>query len=115
MTKEEIIEIEKDAVETYGAAAQLRMLQEECGELIVAIGHYLRGRDGSKDNLCEELADVSIMVEQIEIVLGNAAIEEYRDNKLQRLKRRLEEHKASDDPQKKRDYGKKENGRTSRR
>lgn len=70
------------------------MLQEECGELIVAVGHYLRGRDGSEDNLCEELADVRIMVEQIEVALGNAAVEEYRDNKLQRLKRRLEEHKS---------------------
>ena len=94
MTKEEIIEIEKDAVATFGVDAQMRMLQEECGELIVAVGHYLRGRDGSEDNLCEELADVRIMVEQIEVALGNAAVEEYRDNKLQRLKRRLEEHKS---------------------
>lgn len=94
MTKEEITEIEKDAVMTYGADSQMRMLQEECGELIVAVGHYLRGREGSIANLCEELADVKIMVEQMEIALDNPAIEELYDYKLGRLKKRLEEHKS---------------------
>lgn len=89
MTKEEQKQIEKEAVETYGMDAQLRMLQEECGELIVAVGHYLRGRNGSLANLCEELADVRIMVEQIEIALNNPAVEEWYIRKLERLKRRL--------------------------
>lgn len=89
MTKEEQKQIEKEAVETYGTDAQLRMLQEECGELIVAVGHYLRGRNDSLANLCEELADVRIMVEQIEIALNNPAVEEWYIRKLERLKRRL--------------------------
>ena len=94
MTREEQKLIEKDAVETYGMDSQMRMLQEECGELIVAVGHYLRGREGSIANLCEELADVKIMVEQMEIALDNPAIEDLYDYKLGRLKKRLEEHKS---------------------
>lgn len=94
MTKEEQKQIEKEAVETYGMDAQLRMLQEECGELIVAVGHYLRGRNGSLANLCEELADVRIMVEQMEIALDNPAIEEWYNHKLGRLKKRLKVHKS---------------------
>jgi NTP pyrophosphatase (non-canonical NTP hydrolase) len=94
MTREEQKLIEKDAVETYGMDSQMRMLQEECGELIVAVGHYLRGREGSIANLCEELADVKIMVEQMEIALDNPVIEELYDYKLGRLKKRLEEHKS---------------------
>ena len=93
MTKEEQRLIEKEAVETYGMDAQMRMLQEECGELIVAVGHYLRGRNGSLANLCEELADVRIMLEQMEIALDNPAIVEWYNYKLGRLKKRLEEHK----------------------
>lgn len=89
MTREEQKQIEKEAVETYGVDAQMRMLQEECGELIVAVGHYLRGREGSLANLCEELADVKIMVEQIEIALNNPAVEEWYIRKLERLKSRL--------------------------
>lgn len=94
MTKEEQKQIEKEAVETYGIDAQMRMLQEECGELIVSVGHYLRGRNGSLANLCEELADVRIMVEQMEIALDNPAIEEWYNHKLERLKKRLKEHKS---------------------
>lgn len=94
MTKEEQKQIEKEAVETYGIDAQLRMLQEECGELIVAVGHYLRGRSGSLANLCEELADVRIMVEQMEISLDNPAVEEWYNNKMERLKKRLAEHRS---------------------
>lgn len=92
MTREEQKQIEKEAVETYGIDAQMRMLQEECGELIVAVGHYLRGRSGSFANLCEELADVKIMIEQMEIALDNPAVEERYNNKLKRLKKRLAEH-----------------------
>lgn len=94
MTKEEIKTIETDAIQTYGIESQMRMLQEECGELIVAVGHYLRGRNGSLANLCEELADVRIMVEQMEIALNNPAVEERYNHKLGRLKKRLEEHKS---------------------
>jgi len=94
MTKEEQKQIEKEAVETYGIDAQMRMLQEECGELIVAVGHYLRGRNGSLANLCEELADVKIMVEQMEVALDNPAVEVWYNQKLERLKKRLAEHRS---------------------
>ena len=88
MTREEQKQIEKEAVETYGMDAQLRMLQEECGELIVAVGHYLRGRDGALGNLVEEMADVEIMLEQIKIAL-EVDVTATKNYKLERLKKRL--------------------------
>ncbi len=58
-------DIEK-IVDFYGGDKQLRQLQEECAELIVAINKRLRyGSTKAFVNLIEELADVEIMVEQI--------------------------------------------------
>lgn len=88
MTREEQKQIEKEAVETYGIEAQMRMLQEECGELIVAVGHYQRGRDGALGNLIEEMADVEIMLEQIKIAL-EVDVTATKNYKLERLKKRL--------------------------
>lgn len=57
------------AVNRFGLDAQLAQLQEECGELIVAINHLRRGRDYGRDNVVEEMTDVLIMIEQITIGL----------------------------------------------
>ena len=40
-----------ECIEFWGLEKQLRMLQEECGELIVAISHFIRERPGSIENL----------------------------------------------------------------
>lgn len=48
-----------DALAAWGSTAQLRMVQEECGELIAEINRFERGR-ASIDALCEEAADVLI-------------------------------------------------------
>lgn len=49
----------------YGEGSQLCILQEECAELIKAVSKIRRGIPDAGANLIEELADVSIMVEQI--------------------------------------------------
>ena len=61
MTDREICAL---AIKTFGEKHQLRMLQEECAEVVVDVNHYLRGRIG-KDKLCSELADLEIMAIQI--------------------------------------------------
>ena len=54
----------------YGAPSQLRQLCEECGELIQAACKLQRKRDSERPaaqelvNLMEEIADVSIMIEE---------------------------------------------------
>lgn len=60
------------ALKLYGKEAQFRLLQEECGELIVAISHYLRkSSPENKENLLEEIADVHVMFEELPYILEN--------------------------------------------
>ena len=68
----------------YGRAHQLRMLQEECAETIVAVNHVLRGRE--KENvLIEELADLEIMCGQMRLIYGSYNIDVAKIKKLDRL------------------------------
>ena len=57
-------ELFKKAISTWGTPAQLRIMQEELAECIVAVGHYLRQRELSYSELCEEMADVLITLSQ---------------------------------------------------
>lgn len=65
MKQEQRETIAKLAIEKYGHAAQLRQLQEECAELIVAVNHYFRQRRNSREELIEEVADVTIMLMEL--------------------------------------------------
>ncbi len=100
------LEIEKffdNVVETYGKESQLRQLQEECGEVIVAVNHYLRAvqqKDTKKIslttcNLIEEVADVEILIAQLPCMfLGfREAVDEVKEKKLKRLAERIEMQK----------------------
>ena len=64
MTKQEQI---KAMVNYYGANDRVRLLMEECGELVQASNKILRYPDShvARVNLLEEMVDVSIMIEQI--------------------------------------------------
>lgn len=83
------LKIYDKALSSYGIDAQKWMLVEECGELLNALAKHIRGR-GSFDELNTELADVSIMVEQIAYFYGWEEFIEERARKIQRLKSRLE-------------------------
>lgn len=76
----------------YGKETQLVMLMEECGELIQACSKQLRRKDKSINNLIEELADVRIMIEQIEHLYGIKSLVE--DEMEYKLIRQLERMKA---------------------
>lgn len=81
------------AIRKWGKDAQLNVLQEECGELIVAISHLKRMRPNAMKEFIEELADVNIMVGQfIQYLEGNrfgAEFWETTHEKLNRLHERL--------------------------
>ena len=49
----------------WGLESQLRQAQEECAELILAISHFIRGREDAEANVMEELADTYLMVNQL--------------------------------------------------
>lgn len=86
-------EIYKKALTEWGGEEQMKILQEECAELITAVFHYGRKRPECLLGLREELADVYIMVGQIIEFLGSEFVEEVVDFKLNKVKERLDENK----------------------
>jgi NTP pyrophosphatase (non-canonical NTP hydrolase) len=77
------------ALDKFGSRRQLRMLQEESAELIVAVSHYCRDRETGIAELKEELADVYIMVGQIIEFVGQEEMREFISEKLQKKVRRI--------------------------
>jgi len=85
------------ALSAYGPDAQLVQLMEECSELAVAAAHYRRNREGAREALLEELADVRIMSMQIEALIdprGNEA-EYVFERKIERLAAKLARRSAT--------------------
>lgn len=85
--------IYKYAIQKWGTTTQLHQLMEEAAELIVSVSHYIRDREYALDNLIEETADVTIMLEQLTEIFGNDftnKVEEIKIEKLTRLKNKLE-------------------------
>lgn len=92
-------EILQKAIKHYGTHNQMLKCIEECGELTRAVSRILTelsSGDGftteeSLANLQEELADVSIMVEQMIMMFKfEKDVNQYRAFKINRLKERLE-------------------------
>lgn len=72
------------AAQKWGAEAQIDQAIEECAELIVALRHARRGRCGAAE-VAEEIADVEIMMGQLRVVFGSAAVDTAKQSKLDRL------------------------------
>ena len=85
MEKEERLKLYDEAIDRWGVVAQTDMAFEECGELIAALAKDKRGRV-SKEELLTELADVTIMCEQLAYILGFDEYEKELDRKLIRLR-----------------------------
>lgn len=89
---EEQRKIMLNALNKYGVAAQDDVAIEEMSELTKAIIKVRRyNNSDTYENLCEELADVFIMCEQILMSLDKAKVQSYIDAKLERLNERLGE------------------------
>lgn len=77
----------------YPINIKMDMLQEECGELIVAVNKYRRALFSEKeplDNLIEEMADVKCMIMQIEKLLEcSSEVDVIIGQKIDRQVRRL--------------------------
>ena len=70
-------------VEHFGSYGQIDILQEECAELIKACSKVKRAKEGSLENLKEELAHVAISSGVVANILGitEADIREEVDKK----------------------------------
>ena len=88
MNKEEKLNIYRTALDKWGINAQINMVFEELGELSTALARHKRGRASNKD-VITELADVTIMCEQMALLLGYDDYEKEIENKLKRLTERL--------------------------
>ena len=78
------------AIDAWGVDAQQWVVIEELGELQSALSQYRRGRIGVSD-VADEIADATIMLEQLQIMLGVEKLTEQRiEQKLARLRRRIE-------------------------
>lgn len=80
--------IYRQALDQYGFTAQKEMVFEETGELQNALAKFIRGR-GTQKAVITELADVSIMVEQMDRLFGQEDFAAEKERKLNRLARRL--------------------------
>ena len=79
------------AIATWGEDAQMKMVLEEMSELQKEICKLWRGKD-NRDAIAEEVADVEIMLDQLELMLDiQYQVEQYRQKKLRRLQKRLED------------------------
>lgn len=93
MINKELTELFEDCLTYWGEEKQLRMVQEECAELILAVSHYLRGRPDAKENLLEELGDVWLMVSQMIHHYGEGDVEKVVDFKSNRTAEKLIRYK----------------------
>lgn len=79
------------AIERYGLRAQIDMVFEEMSELQKELCKFKRGKD-TIDNIAEEIADVKIMLEQMELAFDiKDKVQFQKDLKSKRLENRLKE------------------------
>ena len=83
------------AIETYGADLQKQVAIEEMAELTKEICKDFRGK-GNREHMLEEIVDVSIMLEQLQIMYDMSSSEMLRaiDSKVKRLEERLKGEKT---------------------
>ena len=89
MTIEKRCEIYRAAVKKYGRVHQILKAIEELSELARALVRDLP-LDAPKEaevNVCEEIADVEIMLGQLWLLYDTTEIGEWKDSKLERLAR----------------------------
>jgi NTP pyrophosphatase (non-canonical NTP hydrolase) len=85
-------------VEAWGEDSQFDMMIEEMAELIQAISKFRRAKTQEKKakaylHLCEEVADVENMVNQLKYILDSNLIDNFREEKLKRTEKRLNKPK----------------------
>ena len=93
ITYEERAKVYDSALETYGLTGQLMKALEELSEVQIEIHRILAGRP-NVFHLAEEVADATIMLEQVRRIFGiNEDVCKFMDAKVLRLQRTIETNK----------------------
>lgn len=88
MTQEREAAILENAIKKFGPRPQVIVAIEEMAELQKELTKWLRGKS-KYENMMEEMADVSIMLNQLELIFGEPVEEEIA--KLERLERLVQQ------------------------
>lgn len=80
----------KRIVAHYGDLVQRHILIEECAELIQAVIKCERAAEGADEHFIEELADVTIMLEQMVQSLSLYDLQRYNEMVAKKINRQLE-------------------------
>ena len=92
--------IYNDAIDKWGETAQLDQMVEEMAELTLAISKYKRQLNNSlldyqkvgvMDNLYTEIADVKLMIEEMEFMFGKENVDKAYKKQLEKFKKELYE------------------------
>jgi len=90
----------KDIVDTWGVENQIDMVIEEMSELTKALIKLRRSANKTEDiksdafnHVCEEIADVENMLEQMRYIFSEDIIDKYKKEKIERLVERLKNSK----------------------
>lgn len=79
-----------DALDKFGDRAQIIVAIEEMSELTKELCKWLEGRQDDLDRITQEIADVTIMMEQLRIIFDcNEDVCQEMDFKIERLSKRL--------------------------
>ena len=82
-------------IDVWGEDAQIKMCIEEMSELTKELcKNWRKGRANSVEqirNICEEIADVQNMVDQLQFIFGEEKVDKYRDYKIERTNKILDE------------------------
>lgn len=94
--------IYKRAVEMWGTEAQSDVMVEECAELIFAIQKMKRSGTSQQmvnryNNVCEEIADVRLMLNQMEYIYNKDMINKYYKEKKEDVIKKLDKYEKDKD------------------
>lgn len=85
----------REAVGIFGYESQERMAIEEMSELMDALMKRRRGRV-TDEEVITEIADVTIMMEQLRWAYGRKEVDREIERKIERLRQRIENGDNSD-------------------
>ncbi|TDD77102.1 MazG nucleotide pyrophosphohydrolase domain-containing protein [Flavobacterium caseinilyticum] len=95
MNENKVRQTLQEAIHLWGNDAQIKLLHEEIGELMQAISKQNRKPNPENfSHLCEEIADVKIMLSQLELITDPDAVADHYYFKMQRLQRRIADERT---------------------